>query len=236
LYIAYEKYKFDKIIILLFGKRDWMMKRETISISFVIFVLLGSFIFPVSGMTFIKNNNVETDSSNVLTVDFYIQKSDGSGHYDKIDVKTEELLEFKINVKSSRDYLTVAVFIELPLVNDDPMFEYDWGLLGLGSSDPKPIGFPLGEWTANDTDVSWAWFLVSPSWSKDMSFKAKVKKTGSEYVNLKVYGMKDTNGNDDEFFDEIRINSKKNNKPVFLNYFSCRKPFLSLFEHILEIL
>jgi len=211
-----------------------MMKRRIIIVLFITLILSNSFVFSVNGINISKNNKEE--SSNGLTVDFYIQKSDGSGHYNTIDVKTEDLLEFKINVKSSVDYITVAVFIELPLVNNNPMFEYDWGLLGLGSSDPKPIGFPIGEWTANNTNVSWAWFFVASSWSKDMSFKAMVKKTGSEYVKIKVYGMKDVDGKDDEFFDEIKVNSKKNNKPVFLDYISCRKPFLPLFKHILEIL
>ena len=88
------------------------------------------------------------------------------------------------------------------------MFNYEWGPLGDGSSVPKPIS-PIGEWSANNTDVNWAWFNVDGPWSKTMTFKALIKKAGSESVKLTVYGIKDLNGNYDEVYDSVTVLSEK---------------------------
>jgi len=135
------------------------------------------------------------------------------------------MLEFKILVETNREYDAIAIRVKLPSVNNNPMFKYDWGILGLGSSEPKPI-FPIGEWTANDTDVCWAWFNVESSWSKTMTFKAKIAKSATKSIELTVYAIKNIHGDYDESHDSISVTGKKDisskfcvNKLISIKYF-----------------
>jgi len=141
--------------------------------------------------------------TNDLEADLKIRKLGGNWADESITANVGTILEFKINVKTNRDYLTVGILVKLPLIDNTPMFNYVEG-----SSWPKPI-FPIGEWAANDTDVNWAWFMVDSSWSKEMTFKAKIKKSGSRFVDLTVIAVKDMNGNYDEVYDSVSVTAEK---------------------------
>lgn len=170
-------------------------------------------VLPVSGITFgnIKIQNTENfihKKANViltsdLEADLKIRKPGGDWVDEGITANVGTILEFKIAVETNRDYVLVGILVKLPLIDNSPMFNYIEG-----SSWPKPI-FPIGEWAANDTDVNWAWFLVDSSWSKEMTFKAKIKKTGSNSVDLTVIALKDINGNYDEVYDSTYVTAKK---------------------------
>jgi len=188
------------------------MNRKIIIGCIGLILLINVLILPASGIS-LRNlkpkNETEIFSLNDLEADLKIRKPGGNWEDEIVAVETGSTLEFKIIVETNREYKAVAVGVKLPSIDDSPMFNYDWGVLGLGSSEPKPI-FPIGEWSANNTDVCWAWFLVDASWSKTMTFNAWTKKDGTESVELTVYGLKDLNGNYDEVYDFVTVLSKKN--------------------------
>ncbi|MCK4364811.1 MAG: hypothetical protein KAW45_02045 [Thermoplasmatales archaeon] len=188
------------------------MNRKIIIGCIGLILLINVLILPASGIS-LRNlkpkNETEIFSLNDLEADLKIRKPGGNWEDEIVAAVTGSTLEFKIIVETNREYKAVAVGIKLPSIDDSPMFNYDWGVLGFGSSEPKPI-FPIGEWSANNTDVCWAWFLVDASWSKTMTFNAWTIKDGTESVELTVYGLKDLNGNYDEVYDSVTVLSKKN--------------------------
>ena len=104
------------------------------------------------------------------------------------------------------------MLVELPSIGEKNMLEYI-----SGSSSPKPI-FPIGEWFANNTAVGWMWVITGDSWDKEMTFKAKVKEPGNRQISLSVIGVIDTDGNYDEVFDTVSIDSEKSKiKNSFIN-------------------
>ena len=168
-------------------------------------------ILPVNGIS-LKNFNTKNQTDlallSDLEADLKIRKLGGNWENELIVAYIGSILEFKIFVETSIQYKAIAIGVKLPSVDDIPMFNYEWGPLGLGSSVPKPI-FPIGEWSANNTDVNWAWFNVDGPWSKTMTFKALIKKAGSESVELTVFGLKDLNGNYDEVYESVTVLSEK---------------------------
>ena len=169
---------------------------------------------------------------NDLVSDLRIRESNGIWVDDSINTNVNTMLDFKITVNTNREYLVVAVLVKLPMIDKNPMFIYDWGAFGLGSSEPKPI-FPIGEWTANNTDVCWAWLLVDSSWSKEMTFKATITKPGTKPIELIVYGIKDIEGNFDESYDSISVTSKKEKSSVIIKN---RQYFIMILEKLHGIL
>ena len=174
-------------------------------------------------------SQIDTFEKNNLNIDLKIKGPEEGWLDDSLSTEVNKKIEFKINVETNREYKAVAILVKLPLVGNNPMFNYDWGLLGLGSSKPKPsLANPncFGDWTANDTDVCWAWLLVDNGWSEEMTFQAITKKTSTKTIELKVYGVKDIHGNIDEAYDSISITVKKDdskamlkNHRIFLNFF-----------------
>ena len=179
-------------------------------ICFSVFILASIVITPVSGL---KLRNIQDQN---LSADLKIRKNGGDWKDDIVDTDGSLSLDFKITVETNREYILVGILVKLPKAGKSPMFNYDWGALGLGSSEPKPI-FPIGEWTANDTDVCWAWYVVDASWSMEMTFTASIMKTGEKSVDLTVYGLKDVNGYYDECFDSVIIKADKTRHFHLLN-------------------
>jgi len=184
-----------------------MNKRFIVNI-FVLFIILTFSIIPAISLSKTVSNNKLIQNNKDLLVDFKIRNEGEDWINDDLKFDVGTTLEFKVNVEAQRDYEVIAILVTLPTVSKSPMFDYDWGLLGLGSSEPKPI-FPIGEWSANDTDVCWAWFIVDSNWEKEMSFKAKIVKSGSKSINLRVIAVKDIIGNYDEINDSISITADK---------------------------
>ena len=191
------------------------------------FLILNILFTTVSGLTLESFKTQKSEKSmyedidlflkNNITVDLKIRESGGNWVDDSLTTKVKTEIDFKITVETSREYFAIAILVKLPLIDNNPLFSYDWGTLGLGSSEPKPV-FPIGEWTANNTDVSWAWFLVDSGWSKEMTFQATVVKTGSKTIELKVIGVKDIiEGNIDDAYDLVSITSKKQSSKTMIS-------------------
>jgi len=190
-------------------------KRRIITIGCIgLFLLSNILILPATASKFnnIKTHNTENSiqkNTNIillsdLEADLKIRKPGGDWEDQSIIASVGLILDFKITVETNRDYVLVGILVKLPLIDNTPMFNYiEW------SSWPMPI-FPIGEWAANDTDVSWAWFIVGPSWEKEMTFKAKIIKTGSSSVELTVIALKDVNGDYDKVTDNTYITAEKN--------------------------
>lgn len=214
------KYKSQIIIIYLKKCGDTIKNKPIFVVVILLFLIVSLSITSVNGLKLTnrltqnseKNGNEKTNDilSDNLLADLKIRESGGDWVDDSITTNVKTKLDFKITVETSREYMVVAILVKLPSIDKNPMFSYDWGTLGLGSSEPKPI-FPIGEWTANNTDVIWAWYLVDSSWSKEMTFQATAVKTGSGTIKLSVIGVKDLMGNYDEVYDSVSVTSKKEN-------------------------
>jgi len=183
-----------------------------VTVCLSLFLLLSFTINPVIG---IKFNNIQIENQD-LKSDLEIKKSGGNWENNLVSAEVGTKLEFKITVDTSKDYILIGILVKLPSVGNTPMFNYDWGILGVGSSNPKPI-FPIGDWTANNTDVCWAWYIVDESWSKEMTFEATIMKSATKSIDLKVYALKNVNGDYDEFFDSVTVKSEKTRSFSFLN-------------------
>lgn len=183
-----------------------------VAVCLSIFLLLSFTINPVIG---IKFNNIQIENQD-LEADLKIKKPGGNWENNLVSAEVGTKLEFKITVDASKDYILIGILVKLPSVGNTPMFNYDWGILGVGSSNPKPI-FPIGDWTANNTDVCWAWYIVDESWSKEMTFEATIMKSATKSIDLKVYALKNVNGDYDEFFDSVTVKSEKIRSFSFLN-------------------
>jgi len=182
-----------------------------VTVCLSLFLLLSFTINPVIG---IKFNNIQIENQD-LESDLEIKKSGGNWENNLVSAEVGTKLEFKITVDTSKDYILIGILVKLPSVGNTPMFNYDW-ILGVGSSNPKPI-FPIGDWTANNTDVCWAWYIVDESWSKEMTFEATIMKSATKSIDLKVYALKNVNGDYDEFFDSVTVKSEKTRSFSFLN-------------------
>lgn len=173
--------------------------------------MINILILPVSGIS-LENSKSKDETENLLLnnmeADLKIRKIGGKWEDEIISTTIGSTLEFRIFVGTDNEYKAIAIGVKLPSIDDRPMFNYDWGILGFGSSEPKPV-FPIGEWSANDTDVCWAWFNIDEPWSKTMTFKACIKKEGLESVELTVYCLKDMNGNYDEAHDSVSVLGQK---------------------------
>jgi hypothetical protein len=188
-------------------------RRHFIQIIFIFFVIF-IFIYPSNAVKI--NKNLQSTNSSLIA-DLKIRQSGESWIDDSLDSSLGTTIDFRINCQTTIEYLAIAVKVELPCFGKNPMFEYDWGILGLGSSEPKPI-FPFGDWSANNTDVFWAWYNINDdSWSKEMTFIAKIVKSGTETIKLRVIGVKDIQGNSDECSDSVEIQAKSSRSKTVIN-------------------
>jgi hypothetical protein len=120
-----------------------------------------------------------------LSSDLKIKKADGSWEDHHVTANVGSILEFKIIVNSSKEYPGVLILIELPTINDNPMFNYI-----NDSASPIP-GLLEGHFEASDTEIIWIWYLINEFWSKEMTFKAKIVQSGMSTVKLTVLGLID---------------------------------------------
>lgn len=140
-----------------------------------------------------EKTEILNDDAN-LTGDLKIRTSGGSWQDNSLTADVGTTLEFKIDSSANRDYTLFTVVIGLPIINEEPMFDY----IELSAG---PIPGPLkGFFEASDTDVIWVWYMIETSWSEEMTFKAKIKKPGTGTVNLYVVGIIDL---DEGFYDDV---------------------------------
>jgi len=127
-------------------------------------------------------SNVETSGNiNELTADLKIRKPGGNWEDSDITATVETELEFKIVVSSNKvgGHLCVIVTVDLPLINDNPMFSY------VDGSASNPLNF-IG---ATDEEVAWYYTIVTKTNPKEMTFKAVIKKVGTKSVYLTAYSL-----------------------------------------------
>jgi hypothetical protein len=195
---------------------------------FVFFLLILLLLIPANGKILkISDKNTVSNNNSELFANLYVRETGGTWEDGAFSVDVGTMLEFKVTVETQRDYVVIAILVTLPVNGNYPVFNYDWGLLGLGSSEPKPI-FPIGEWSASNTEVTWAWFIVDTSWSKEMTFNAKIVRSGSNSVDLKVVAVKDVQGNYDECLDSISITGERSR--ITNSYF-----YAKLYKYIIHL-
>jgi len=198
-------------------------------IFFLIIILFSSSVNCVSidNIKYIKSNE-EENKLNFSNINSNIKIRNVGGEWtDSLNTKTGSIVEIKIDADIEIDYKVIAILIELPEIDESPMFSYIEG-----TASPKPI-FPIGDWQANDTQITWSWYLVSSAWSKEMSFKAIVQKSGSKSIDLTVIAVKDMNGNYDEIHDSVDIIVERS-RPRFFQNFGIHLDFLKIFNRLLK--
>ena len=183
-------------------------------------LLINILITPISGLT-LKNIKAQKPESfmpektniiltNNLKADLKIRKTGEDWTDESISAKVGDTLEFKITVETETEYEIIGIQVELPIINNKPMFIYR-----IGSINPKPdILKGEGIWLANNTHIIWAWFNTEPYWSEEMTFYAKIDKAGSGSIDLTVVASKKNNYGYDDDFDSIQITAEKN-KPTY---------------------
>lgn len=169
-------------------------------------MLIACLFNPVCSISLENTISAQSNIQNYdLDADLKIRITGGDWTDESFSSEVGETINFKINVQTETDYEVIAIKIELPESNNKPMFTYT-----IGSVNPKPsLLNGEGVWLANDTDVVWAWFNTEESWSKEMTFSAKIDKGGSDSIDLKVIASKKNDNNCDEAFDSINCNVEK---------------------------
>lgn len=146
--------------------------------------------------------------SGAINADLKIKTPDGEWVDDSVELNVGDTVEFSITAQVSRNYFWFGMLVELPTVNNQPMFEVDFD-----SVSDKPV-LPFGTWRGSNKELAWSWFEVSSSWSKTVSFEATVKKSGSLNINLIVGGdyVENSQIKEDSGSDSIDVSSKGKSK------------------------
>jgi len=175
------------------------------------FTIIALILLPISQLdvsAYEKMRPINGKLENIEEMTFFnseleIRKPGGDWEDQSITVEVGTELQFRIKVSSDQFYSVIAIFITLPLVKGEPMFEYIER-----SASPIP-DTQAGNFDGTDTLVSWGWFNIEQGWSEVMTFNAKILKANSKSVKLAVYGLAE------DFYDEydsVRVNGKEKEK------------------------
>lgn len=175
------------------------MKKKIITIVIIVTLLLISFgVNPVSGL---KTTNIRTSQTEKyndetasiivtgsLSVDLKVRKSGDTGWLDSITAQVGNTLEFKIGISSTEG--KIAVTIQFPYIDDNVMLNYV-----IGSASVTPF-------LVVSEAIIWLFVDIPPS---EITFKAKIKKAGTESVNLIVGSTEDPELEDE---DSVQVTGK----------------------------
>lgn len=161
----------------------------------------------LSGKSFANgiSNDIEMYGSTGPTVDLKIRKPGGDWQDQHLtcDVGTE--VEFKIVADLTiGDYVGVIITTALPVKDDDilkPMFNFI-----RGSASPIPDE-EEGAFYATNLAVIWGWVFSNSNWHKEMTFKAKVVRSGTATIHLVSMWMVDED-DFDTVEDTVKITGK----------------------------
>lgn len=174
-----------------------------------------------------ENINLDVNSNGIVTADLKVRSLGGSWSDSGIKAEVGETLEFKITVEISRSYTWIGVLVELPTVNNKPMFEYK-----VGSASTIP-------WDKNSEEIKWMWLSVGSSWSKEITFKEKVLRGGgTKTINLIVGGIYGSGGEteEDEKSDSVDVTVENGrSKQAFKEKIKLHKLFLKEENSIISL-
>jgi hypothetical protein len=176
-------------------------KKIIISI-FIIFLFL---VLPLSVQAANEKKENSTTAGEI-TADLKVRTLSGEWKDSISSVGIGTVVEFQVTVDIPRDYVWLGVLVELPSISDSPMFNYVTGSISPTILDPD-----VGITYANDEEVAWNWVTIEPPFTQTMTFKAIVKQSGTQNVNLIVGGLYAENGQtkEDEGSDSLRFSSSK---------------------------
>jgi len=171
------------------------MRKKAIIIAIVSMLLLLSTIsFSVSSVTTnVQKKHSEDEPgftliTSSLSVDLAVKKPDDSTWKNSVSAKIGTKLDFKISIFTSGVGMIVA--IELPKIDDDLMLDF----VPLSAS-----SIPL---VTEDVAIVWAFIGIPP---EEITFKAKIKKTGTGSVGLTVASTGDSDLVEE---DSVQISGK----------------------------
>jgi len=190
---------------------------------FILFLISPGLFCSVDSLEITSSEAIVTQDNDIYG-DLKIRISGEEWTDSSVSANVGARIDFKINVETETDYEVIAIKVELPVVNNNPMFNFI-----IGSVDPKPdVLSGEGLWMANDTAVVWAWFTTESFWSKEMTFSAYVDKIGSDNIDLTVIASKKNDVNYDDAYDSISFSAEKSK-------ISYRTPyFLKIFEKFIS--
>lgn len=194
------------------------INRKIIISIFVIFLFL---MLPVSvqAVNEKKENSITTG---LIAADLKVRTLDGEWKDSISSVKTGTVVEFKATVTIPRDCIWLGVKVYLPSISGSPMFTYLDGTISPEIDDEN-----VGDSYAYDEEVAWNWLDAESSFNQIMTFRATVKKSGTQNVDLKVRVLYADNGELGAGSDSLRFNSGPG---------KSRSIYITLREKILQIL
>lgn len=182
---------------------------------YVIFLFLSTFFIILmmsSGIAsnedndnFPTNNKIHINTKEIIANQFddniweemYVREyPDGDFVWDLyVDIGTEVQFDIQIQSELILGHDFVFSVVQLPLINNEPMFDYVEG------SAWWPLTYLLG---ASDTEVLWCFPHVGFLIVKTMRFNAIVNKPGSPNVDLTIFSLiPDTT--EDPSYDHVRV-------------------------------
>jgi len=193
-----------------------MEKNKVFGIGAVVLMMLVAIVPTASSISLKKNSLIEKEISNqdvknIITMknpsaDLKIRQKGGEWMDQHLTCKVGTEIEFKINAESNKDYFGVVVKIDLPNQDNDPeetMFRYIRGSVSPVPDSREGIVF------GTDHIVIWAYDISKEkSWSKEMSFRAKLIGPGSGQINLEVHWATEDR-EIDSVEDSVEITGKK---------------------------
>jgi hypothetical protein len=142
------------------------------------------------------NNAIDIVSFSNIEADLKIKAPNGDWQDTSVTGKAGgngDILEFKVTITINRAYGLCGAAVFLPEIDGSPMFDYEEG-----SASPEPLE------GSGDEKVSWAWGYRIPPYTKELTFKAKIKKVGTRTVELEASGVISIH-EEDTAFDSVSV-------------------------------
>ncbi len=191
-------------------------KSVFIYILIIIFIIvLGQVSFTGNTRFFSQENNYQKSyesQNNLIKSDLCIdwfkvrEYPDGSWVSNSITADIQTELEFSLSVSTTRmfGYEFVFVTINLPDINNIPMFSY----VEDSASDPINLLF------ADDYELVWIYAHIGPLTPRELTFRAIVEQVDIELVNLTVFAL-NPDTTEDQSIDSIQVTGTQ---PPVLGY------------------
>ena len=203
-----------------------MIRSKRVFLSIIVIALFLLMPLSVQSANIVNENSTTTGT---ISADLKVRKTGGSWQDSLSSVSIGTIVEFQITVSIPRDYHCLGVLVELPKTSNGQMFNFITGSLS-----PNILNTDVGLSYGNNNEVAWIWTEVESSFSETMSFRATVKESGTEDVELLVGGDYLDNGNlrEDQGSDSLRFSSSKSKTKGFM----LREKLLDIFPRLEKII
>jgi hypothetical protein len=164
--------------------------------------LISSDFFVIAKVTSLdKFEEFRLSLTTNVAIDLKICNTSGTWQDENVRADVGDILEFKITTETYGDYKDCCIAVVLAEEDEESIFNY----IRL-SANPIPKA-KEGTFIATNKIVIWYWYDVDDSWSKVMTFKAKIVKKGSIEAGAGLIAIIDEE-DEDKCSDSVEVTVK----------------------------